>query len=71
MDDLSVNSFLALNHENLFRGNLKLVWLFMVKNYWKKRFKKKLVEEEDKLKQEVAEAVRKKLSESKETDSES
>jgi len=57
--------------ENLFLGNLKLVWLFMVKNYWEKRFKKKLVEEEDKLKQEVADAVRKKLSESKETDSES
>ena len=31
--------------------------------YWNKRFKKELVEEEDKLKQEVDEAVRKKLSE--------
>jgi len=41
MDDLSVNSFLALNHENLFLGNLKLVWLFMVKNYWEKRLQKK------------------------------
>lgn len=33
----------------------------MVKNYWEKRFKKELVEEEDKLKQEIVEAVRKKL----------
>lgn len=33
----------------------------MVKNYWEKRFKKELIEEEDKLKQEIAEAVRKKL----------
>ena len=33
----------------------------MVKNYWEKRFKKELVEEEDRLKQEVAAAVKKKL----------
>ena len=33
----------------------------MVKNYWEKRFKKELVEEEDKLRQEVNNAVRKKL----------
>lgn len=33
----------------------------MVKNYWHKRFKKELVEEEDKLKQEVNAAVKKKL----------
>lgn len=33
----------------------------MVKNYWEKRFKKELVTEEDKLKQEVAAAVKKKL----------
>jgi len=33
----------------------------MVKNYWEKRFKKELIEEEDKLKQEIQEAVRKKL----------
>lgn len=33
----------------------------MVKNYWEKRFKKELVEEEDKLKQEVAAAAKKKL----------
>ena len=43
----------------------------MVKNYWHKRFKKELVEEEDKLKQEVADAVRKKLAETAESDSES
>ena len=33
----------------------------MVKNYWEKRFKKELVEEEDKLKAEINNAVRKKL----------
>ncbi|MGV7226990.1 MAG: hypothetical protein ACQ9CV_08750 [Nitrosopumilus sp.] len=43
----------------------------MVKNYWEKRFKKELIEEEDKLKQEVAEAVRKKLAESAEEEPES
>ena len=44
----------------------------MVKNYWEKRFKKELSEEEDKLKHDVAEAVRKKLAESKsESESES
>jgi hypothetical protein len=43
----------------------------MVKNYWEKRFKKELVEEEDKLKQEVAAAVRKKLDESAESEPES
>jgi hypothetical protein len=41
----------------------------MVKNYWEKKFKKDLVEEEDKLKQEVAAAVRKKLDESTESES--
>jgi hypothetical protein len=35
----------------------------MVKNYWEKKFKKELIEEEDKLKQEVAQAVKKKLDE--------
>lgn len=35
----------------------------MVKNYWEKRFKKELVAEEDKLKHEVAVAVKKKLDE--------
>jgi len=33
------------------------------KNYWEKKFKKDLIEEEDRLKQEIAEAVRKKLDE--------
>ncbi len=42
----------------------------MVKNYWEKRFKKELVEEEDKLKQEAA-AVKKKLDESAESEPES
>jgi hypothetical protein len=43
----------------------------MVKGYWEKRFKKELVEEEDKLKQEVDEAVRKKLDELAKSESES
>ena len=43
----------------------------MVKNYWEKRFKKELVEEEDKLKQEVKEAVKKKLDSIAESESES
>ena len=33
----------------------------MVKNYWEKKFKKELVEEEEKIKQEIAAAVKKKL----------
>lgn len=43
----------------------------MVKSYWEKRFKKELTAEEDNLKHEIAEAVRKKISEAKEEDSES
>ncbi len=43
----------------------------MVKNYWEKKFKKELVEEEEKLKQEVAQAVRKKLDEAAESESQS
>jgi hypothetical protein len=43
----------------------------MVKNYWEKRFKKELVEEEDKLKQEVAAAVKKKLDAISDSDLES
>ena len=43
----------------------------MGKNYWEKRFKKELVAEEDLLKQEVNEAVRKKLAETAESESES
>jgi len=41
----------------------------MGKDYWEKRFKKELVEEEDKLKQEVAQAVRKKLDEISDSES--
>jgi hypothetical protein len=43
----------------------------MVKNYWEKRFKKELVEEEDKLKQEISVAVKKKLDEIDESETES
>jgi hypothetical protein len=43
----------------------------MVKNYWEKRFKKELVEEEDKLKQEISAAVKKKLDETAESETES
>lgn len=40
------------------------------KGYWKKRFKKELAEE-DKLKQEVPEAIKKKLDEIAESESDS
>jgi len=39
------------------------------KNYWEKKFKKDLIEEEDRLKQEIAEAVRKKLDDLAESES--
>jgi len=41
----------------------------MGKNYWEKKFKKDLIEEEDKLKQEIAQAVKKKLDELAESES--
>jgi len=41
----------------------------MGKNYWEKKFKKDLIEEEDKLKQEIAQAVKKKLDEITESES--
>jgi hypothetical protein len=59
-----------MDSKTLFLGVLHRI-LVMVKNYWEKRFKKELIEEEDKLKQEVAEAVRKKLAESAEEEPES
>lgn len=43
----------------------------MVKNYWEKRFKKELEEEQSKLEQEVTQAVRKKLDELEESESKS
>ena len=43
----------------------------MVKDYWEKRFKKELEEEQSKLEQEVAEAVQKKLDEIEEAESKS
>ena len=72
MDDLSVDYFLASKYpKTLFLMKLIKLRVSMVKNYWEKRFKKLLVEEEDNLKSEVAEAVRKKLEESKESEPES
>jgi len=41
----------------------------MVKNYWEKRFKKELDEEQNKLEQEIDKAVKKKLDETKESES--
>lgn len=41
----------------------------MVKNYWEKKFKKQLDEEQSKLEQEVAQAARKKLDETEESES--
>ena len=43
----------------------------MVKNYWEKKFKKELEEEQSKLEQEVNKAVKKKLDEIEESESES
>ena len=43
----------------------------MVKNYWEKRFKKELEEEEAKLQHEVNQAVKKKLDEIEESNTES
>lgn len=43
----------------------------MVKNYWEKRFKKELEEEQSKLEQEVAQAVKKKLDKIEEAESKS
>ena len=43
----------------------------MVKNYWEKKFKKELDAEEEKLKQEIAQAVRKKLDELSDSESQS
>ena len=57
MDYLTVCEF----PKSLFLSDQKSLWLLMVKGYWEKRFKKELVEEGDKLKKEVAEAVRRKL----------
>ena len=72
MDDLSVDYSLASKYpKTLFLMKLIKLRVNMVKNYWEKRFKKLLVEEEDNLKSEVAEAVRKKLEESKESEPES
>ncbi|MFQ5781497.1 MAG: hypothetical protein ACE5GR_00410 [Nitrosopumilus sp.] len=43
----------------------------MAKNYWEKRFKKELEEEQSKLEHEVNQAVKKKLDEINEEESES
>ena len=43
----------------------------MVKNYWEKKFKKELEEEQSKLEQEVQQAVRKKLDAAEQKESES
>ena len=41
----------------------------MVKNYWEKRFKKELEEEQSKLEDEVSQAVKKKLDEIEDSES--
>ena len=47
------------------------MWFLLVTGYWEKRFKKELAEEGDKLKQEVDEAVKKKLDDHAESESDS
>ncbi len=41
----------------------------MVKNYWEKKFKKELEEEQSKLEEEISEAVKKKLDKIEEPES--
>ena len=41
----------------------------MAKNYWEKRFKKELEEEQSKLEDEVSQAVKKKLNEIEDSES--
>ena len=43
----------------------------MVKNYWEKRFKKELEEEKTKLEQEVQKSARKKMDETKDSETQS
>ena len=57
MDDSLVSKF----SKSLFLTNNIRLWIQMPKNYWEKRMKKELEEEQAKLEDEVKIAVKKKL----------
>ena len=65
MDDFLASKF----SKSLFLSNLVIPWVKMVKNYWEKKFKKELEEEQTKLEDEVKIAVKKKLDELEEPES--
>lgn len=65
MIDFSASIF----SKSLFLSNLVIQWVKMVKNYWEKKFKKELDEEQSKLEDEVKVAVKKKLDEIEEPES--
>ena len=65
-----MNDFLAsIFSKSLFLSNLVIQWVKMVKNYWEKKFKKELEEEQTNLENEVKIAVKKKLDELEEPES--
>ena len=59
MDDFSASKF----SNSLFLTYSVTQWIQLVKNYWEKKFKKELETETEQLKQEITEAVKKKLDE--------
>ena len=65
MDDFLASIF----SKSLFLSNLVIQWVTLVKNYWEKKFKKELEEEQTKLENEVNNAVKKKLDELEEPES--
>jgi len=65
MDDFLVSKF----SKSLFLTNNFRLWILMVKNYWEKRMKKELEEEQAKLEDEVKVAVKKKLEKVEEPES--
>ena len=65
MDDFLVSKY----SKRLFLTTQIILWIKMVKNYWEKRMKKELEDEQAKLEQEVDTAVKKKLAEVEESES--
>ena len=65
MDDCSVSKF----PKSLFCTTEIIMQIQMVKNYWEKRMKKELEEEQSKLEEEIKIAVKKKLDSIEESES--
>ena len=65
MDDFSASKF----PKSLFLTTEIIMQIQMVKNYWEKRMKKELEEEQSKLEEEIKIAVKKKLDSIKESES--